>query len=360
MVALWDESYFRWYSVYCCFLVISCRVSFSSPSHGIHPPSVSSLVTFRGSRLWSLWCLSLVGCFVSAIRLLYSFRGSLFLSWTFFLCCLWVLRVLSVCDSFRSMVPLATGSPVGTSPFCFLLALLYFPPVVSSGYFVGSSLVFIILSVSGVNTLLSPFRLDSFLSSFSVEGSCSLHLFFIFFSFRLPGLLLLLLLSFAILRCSSVWFLVVFFLCWGFSLQGLSPSPWSSQHLVSSGVILPVFVPTLSFVLFFVSLVHPLHLACFGLEPFLLFFSCLVHLSLSLHWVVLALFFGLSEVSHSVSTSGGALFLSFAGLSCRLYVFLAFTSSLLSRCFRPWLGLIFRCVFLVCLFLLFGFPYHVL
>ena len=188
-----------------------------------------------------------------------------------FLCCLWVLRGLSVCDLFGSWVPLATGSPVGTSPFCFLLAPSYFPPIVSSGYFVGSSLVFILLSVSGINTLPSPFRLDSFLS-FSVEGCCSLHLFFVFFSFRLPGLLLLPLLSFAILRCSSVGFLAVFFLCWGFSLQGLSLSPWSSQRLVSSGFILPVFVPALSFVLFFVSLVHPLRLACFGLGPFLCLF----------------------------------------------------------------------------------------
>ena len=163
--------------------------------------------------------------------------------------------------------------------------------------------------------------------------------------------------SFTILRCSSVGFLANFFLCWGFSLQGLSPSPWSSQRLVSSGFILPVFVPALFFVLLFVSLVHPLRLACFGLGPFLRFFVPCLSFSF---WVVLVLFFGLSEVSHSVSTSGGALLLSFAGLSCRLYVFLASTSSLLSRSFRPWLGLIFRCVFLVCLFLLFGFPDHVL
>ena len=76
-------------------------------------------------------------------------------------------------------------------------------------------------------------------------------------------------------------------------------------------------VPALSFVLFFVSLVHPLRLACFGLGPFLRFL-CLVRLFLSLHWVVLVFFFGFSEISHSVSTSGGALLLSFASLSFRL------------------------------------------
>ena len=62
--------------------------------------------------------------------------------------------------------PLATGSPVGMSPFYFLLAPSSFPPVDSSGSFVGSSLVLILLSVSGFRTLPLPFRLDSFLSLF--------------------------------------------------------------------------------------------------------------------------------------------------------------------------------------------------
>ena len=71
-----------------------------------------------------------------------------------------MLRGFSVCDSF------ATGSPVGTNPFSFLLAPSVLPPVASSGIFVGSSLVFILLSVSGFHPLPSPFRLDSFLSFF--------------------------------------------------------------------------------------------------------------------------------------------------------------------------------------------------
>ena len=62
--------------------------------------------------------------------------------------------------------PFATGSPVGTSPFSFLLAPSVLSPVALSGIFVGSSLVFIFLSVSGFYPLPSPFRLDSFLSLF--------------------------------------------------------------------------------------------------------------------------------------------------------------------------------------------------
>ena len=49
---------------------------------------------------------------------------------------------------------------------------------------------------------------------------------------------------------------------------------------------------------------------------FFFFFSYLVRLSLSLHWVFLVLFFGFSEVSPSVSASGGALLLSF----CRSFM----------------------------------------
>ena len=105
------------------------------------------------------------------------------------------------------------------------------------------------------------------------------------------------------------------------------------------------------------SLFGPFHWWCCSCPWFILsvllvsalgLFACLVGLSLSLHWVVVALFLRLSEVSHSISTSDGALLLSFGGLSCHLCIFLASTSSLLSRSFRPWLGLLFRCVFLVC------------
>ena len=127
----------------------------------------------------------------------------------------------------------------------------------------GCSLNFILVFVSGARTLPSSFRLDLF-RSFSIEGCRSLHLFFVFFSFRLPGLLLLPLLSFAILQYSSVGFFVISFLSWG-----LSPSPCSSQCMVPLGFLLPVLVPALSFVLFFVSLVLPFRIACFGLGPFL-------------------------------------------------------------------------------------------
>ena len=174
-------------------------------------------------------------------------------------------------------------------------------------------MVFILLSVSGVNILPLPFCLDSFLS-FSVEGSCSLHLFSVFFSFHLPGLLLLPILSFTILRCSSVGFLANFFLCWSFSLQGLSPSSWSSQRLVSSGFILSVLVPALSFVLFFVSFVHirpwafpsffrALFVSLFLSTGWFLSFSsgCLKFLILSLIRVVL--FSSCLPVFHAASTS---------------------------------------------------------
>ena len=148
------------------------------------------------------------------------------------------------------------------------MAPSYFLPVVSSGFcwcFPG-----FLLSVSGDHTLPSSFRLDLF-RSFSVEGCCSLHLF-IFFLFRLSRLLFSFFCPLPFFRYSSVGFLAIFFLCWGFSLPGISPSPWSSQRMVPAGLILPVFVSGLSFVLFFVSLGHPLRLACFGLGPFLRFF----------------------------------------------------------------------------------------
>ena len=79
-------------------------VPFSTRSGSIQPSSGSSLVSFRGCRHRSLRCLCLCGCFVSALRLLSSVRGSLFLSWTFVLCatpstvseCLRVLLLRSV------------------------------------------------------------------------------------------------------------------------------------------------------------------------------------------------------------------------------------------------------------------------
>ena len=67
---------------------------------------------------------------MSALRLFYSVLGSLFVRWTFFVCTItsfvsrWfrVLILQSVTRSDRRFT-LATGSPVGTSPFCFSLPL---------------------------------------------------------------------------------------------------------------------------------------------------------------------------------------------------------------------------------------------
>ena len=72
------------------------------------------------------------------------------------------------------------------------------------------------------------------------------------------------------------------------------------------GFILPVFIPTLSFVLFFFSLLCPLRIACFGLGPFLRLLvtgsSLLVPLLLSFYPLGVYLFLGFSEVSRSVSS----------------------------------------------------------
>ena len=60
-------------------------VPFPTRSRGIRPSSVSSLASFSGCGPRSLWCVSIYGCFVSALRLLSSVRRSLFLSWPFFI-----------------------------------------------------------------------------------------------------------------------------------------------------------------------------------------------------------------------------------------------------------------------------------
>ena len=107
---------------------------------------------------------------MSAFRLLYCFRGSLF-RWSFFLYdassavsgCFGVFWSVTRSDL---RFPFATGLPVGTSPLSFILTPSALPPVASSGIFVDLSLVFILLSVSGFHPLPSPFCLDSFLSPF--------------------------------------------------------------------------------------------------------------------------------------------------------------------------------------------------
>ena len=193
-----------------------------------------------------------------------------------FLCCLWVLWGLSVCDSFGSPVSLHDGvarwdesilfslGPLGSSSGCFIRYFCWFFPGFHTSFCIR------------VHRLPLPFRLDSFLSLFllwevvpSIFSLFSLHSDFLDYCSCL-----------CCLRCSTVGFLVIFFLCGGFFLPGLSPSPWSFHRLVSSGFSVPILFQTFSFMLFFVSLVHPLHLACFGHEPFFRFL-CLVRLSLS-------------------------------------------------------------------------------
>ena len=166
MVTLWDESSLLW----CFVLFFPEAVPFPTRSSSICPSSVSSLISFRGCRLRSLRCLSIYGCFVSAFSLLYSVRRSLFLSWSFFICTTSVSRVISL-------------------------------------------------------------RLFAWIrSALSIGGCRSLRLFCVLpFSFRsalLDCLLLLPLLSFAILQCSSVGFFVISFLTLGFLPSG-SLRAWS-------------------------------------------------------------------------------------------------------------------------------------
>ena len=103
------------------------------PSRGIHPPSVSSLVTLAVPDFSLRGVFPSLAVFVSAFHLLYSFRGSLFFHWSFFLYavsgCFGVFRSVRRSDL---RFPFATGSPVGTGPFSFLMAPSALPPVASS------------------------------------------------------------------------------------------------------------------------------------------------------------------------------------------------------------------------------------
>ena len=158
---------------------------FPTRCHGIHP-SVSSLVAFRGC---GQRCISICECFVSALHLLSSVCRSLFLSWPFCATpssvsgCLRVLFLGSVtCSDLRFL--LATGSPVGTSPFSFSLPLR---PLLQLFRKFLLDVPWVDFLYLGVLSLLSSFCLDSFHSLF-IGGCRSLHLFCVFsFSFRLPG-----------------------------------------------------------------------------------------------------------------------------------------------------------------------------
>ena len=203
-----------------------------------------------------------------------------------FLCCHWVLRGLSVCDLFGSKVPLATGSPVGLSPFCFLLAPSSFPPVVSSDYFVGSSLVFVLLSLSGIITLPSPFLLDSFLS-FSAGGV--VLAIFSSFSFR----------SAFWDYCFSIFCPLPFFV-------GPQWGSWRNSYFVGvspfwvSPLVLGPLSPWSLRVSFFRSLFWPFHLCC-SLSPWCIL-SVLLVSALGLSFICLRASF----VSLSISPLGGS------------------------------------------------------
>ena len=141
--------------------------------------------------------------------------------------------------------PLATGSPVGTSPFCFS-----WPLCLSSGYFVSFWRMF-----PGSHPC---FSIQGYFSSFvflpgfvplslSIGGFRYLRLFCVF-----P---LLFVLPYWIICCFYLSCPLPFFsvpplgslqfpsLLWGSSLPGLSPSPWVSLCMVPSSFILLVLVP---------------------------------------------------------------------------------------------------------------------
>ena len=199
------------------------------------------------------------------------------------------------------------------------------PFVFSSGcfirIFVGSSLVFFLLSVSGVHTLPSPFCLDLFLSLFLLREF--VPSIFSSFSFR------------------SAFLDYCFYLFCPLPFFGVPP--WGSCQFSSFVGVSPFRVSTLVLgplsawslrVSFFWSLFRPFPL-CYSLSHLCilsvllisalglsLVFSCLVRLYsflffslLSTGWF-LSFSLGFSQVSHSVSASGGALLLSF----CRSFM----------------------------------------
>ena len=150
------------------------------------------------------WYLSVVAGFglcsvfasmdvLSALRLLYSVRGSLLLSWIFFVCatpssvsgCLRVLLLWSVTRS-DLRFPLVMELHVGTSPLCFSLLLCLLLRLCRQ-LFVGCSLVFILVSVSEVFLSSFVFLPGFVLLSLLVGVFHSIFSAF-FFSFHHPGL----------------------------------------------------------------------------------------------------------------------------------------------------------------------------
>ena len=122
-----------------------------------------------------------------------------------------------------------TGSPVGTSHLCFSF-LLHLLLQLFCQAFVGCSLVFILVSVSGVFSLI--LRLSAWICSALCSGCRSLHLYCVFLLFSHPILLVAFVLP--VLCYSSVFLRGVFevsFLSWGFPfLVSFSSSLCLSTH----------------------------------------------------------------------------------------------------------------------------------
>ena len=120
-----------------------------------------------------------------------------------FLLCLWVLQgpSPSVCDSFESQVfPSRRSYPLGRVSYVSLCPFVFYYWLFCQA-FVGCSLVFILISVSGIFSLPSSFCLASFLPLYWWLSFTSYFLHFFSFCLAFPDYLLPLpLLSFAILQ----------------------------------------------------------------------------------------------------------------------------------------------------------------
>ena len=134
------------------FLVLSCGGSFPTRSGSFRPSSGSSLVSFRSYGLWSLTFFFTLRCFVSALHLLYSVLGCLFLRWTFFVCTI----AASVSSGFRVLLLWSV-----TRPVLFLFAPPCSTPIVLSAL-VCCFMFFLLGSVSRIFSLPSSFCLSSF------------------------------------------------------------------------------------------------------------------------------------------------------------------------------------------------------
>ena len=212
---------------------------------------------------------------MSALRILSSVHGSLFLRWTFFICtiasslshCFRALRLRAVT---RSDLRFYLSNEVAHwDEFLFFLFALR----VLRRLFVRLWPAVSCFCSLALSPGYSPFlNLFAWLRSILFIGGCrSLPLFCVFSSF---SAFLFCLLPFAsTVLCRSSLFLhevLWHFLPWfGFLPSGsLFPRPFVSPHLVPSCFVLPLLISAFSFGLFFVSCASS-RLACFALGPFL-------------------------------------------------------------------------------------------